>query len=92
MPIGTSATSLLMTGATLPDDVQGTPLPRGYPKIYHFVRARLCRARVQHNDQFQPLNYKLQSSWLCKGQDPMGCQLTASKETVCLLELPQMHS
>ena len=31
MPVGTSATSLLLTGATLPDDVLRPPPPLGTP-------------------------------------------------------------
>ena len=47
-----NSNSLLMIGATLPHDVQGTQPPPRHPKIYHFVRAGLCTPEVQHNDPF----------------------------------------
>ena len=87
--VGTS-TTLILTGATLLDDVQGTPPPR-HPIIHHFGHAGLCRAQSKHNDQFQPSHYQLESTGLYKAQDPMRCRLTGSKETLCLLELPQLH-
>ena len=68
-----------------------SPPPQRHPKIYHFVRAGLCIAEVRHNDQFQPSSYESKSTGLCRARDPMGCQLTGSIETLCLLELPQIH-
>ena len=66
-----------MTGATLPNDVQGAPPPPpGHLLIYHFGHARLCRGQVKHIDQFQESYYHLVSSGLCRAQDPLGCQLT----------------
>ena len=88
---GTSATSLLLTGATLPHDVQGTPPPPRHPIIHHFGHAGLCRAHIKHIDQFQPSSYQLESTGLCGVEDPMGCQLTGSTEMLYQLELPQLH-
>ena len=54
MLVGTSATSLMLTGATLRDEFQGPPPPTlRHPIIHHFVRAGLCRAQIKHNDQFR---------------------------------------
>ena len=93
VPAVTSATSLMLTGATLPDDVQGTPPPpaKRHPIIQNFGHAGLCRAHIKHIDQFQPSSYKLESTGLCRVQDPMGCQLTGSTETLYELELSQLH-
>ena len=73
--VGTSATSPMLNGAILPDDVQGT----------------LCGAQIKHIDQFQMLYYQFKNTGLCRAQDPMGCQFIGSTETLCLLELPQLH-
>ena len=91
VPVGTSTTSLPLTGATLPHDVQGTPPPPRHPIIHHFGHAGLCRAQIKHFDQYQPASYQLESTGLCRAQDPMGCQLTGSKETLYQLEVPQLH-
>ena len=53
MPIGPSATSIVMTSATLPDDVQGTPPPPRHPLNHHLGHAGLCTAQVKHINQFQ---------------------------------------
>ena len=91
--VGTSTTSLLMTCATWPDDVQGTQSPPSKtPMIHHFVRAGLCRAQIPHNDPFQPSSYQLEDTRLYTAQDLMGCQLIGFTETLCLLEFPQLHS
>ena len=37
-------------------------------------------------DQFQTPYYHLESSGLCRAQDPLGCQLTACTETLDLLD------
>ena len=84
VPLGTSANSLLMTGATLPDDVQGPPPPRK-PLIHHFDHAWLCRAQIYHIDQFQPSSYQLENTGPCRTQDPIGCQLTGCTEKLCPL-------
>ena len=63
VPVGTSATSMLLTGETLLDDVQGPPPPR-HPTIHHFGHAGLCRAQIKHIDQFRPSNYQLESTGL----------------------------
>ena len=76
--VGTSATSLMLTGATLPYDVEGTPPPPRHPMIHHFVGAGLCRAYSQHIDQFEPSIYQLESTGLCRAHDPMGCKMTSS--------------
>ena len=91
LPVGTSATSPLLTGATLLDDVQGTPPPPRHPIIHHFGHAGLCRAQIKHIDQFQPSSYQLESTGLCRPQYPMGCQLTRSTQTLYQLALPQLH-
>ena len=62
-----------------------TPPPPGHPLIYHFGHARLCRAQVEDIDQFHTPYYHLVSSVLCRAKDPLGCQLTACTETLCLL-------
>ena len=80
VPAGTSTTSLLLIGATLPDDVQGTPRPPRHPIIHHFGHAGHCRAQIKHIDQFRLSSYQLGSTGLCRAQDPMGCQLTGSTE------------
>ena len=90
MPVGTSATLLLMTGATRLM-MSKQPPPR-HPMVHHFVRVGLCRAHIAHNDPFQPSSYQLESTGLCRAQEPMGCQLTRCTETLCLLELPHVHS
>ena len=46
---------------------------------------------MKHIDQFQPSYYHLVSSRLCRAQDPLGCQLTGSTETLCLLKLSRLH-
>ena len=84
VPVGISANSLLMTGATLPDDVQGPPPPQ-IPLIHHFGHAGLCRAEIQHIDEFRPSSYQFQSIGPCRAHNPMGCQLTGSTETLCPL-------
>ena len=76
--VGTSATSLMLTGATLPDDVQG---PK-HPLILHFVHAGLCRAQIKHIDRFKPSYYQLESTGLCRAQDPMGCKFMLCQITV----------
>ena len=86
MPVGPSATSLLMTGATLPDGVQGNPPPPGHPLIHHLGHAGLCKAQVNHINQFQTSYYHLVRMGLCRAQDPVGCHLTGSAETLCLLK------
>ena len=91
VPAATSAISLMLTGATLPDDVQGTPPPPRHPMFHHFGHAGLCRAQIKHIDQFRPSSYQLESTGLWKAQDPMGCQLTASTETLYQLQLLQFH-
>ena len=48
--VATSATSLLMTGETLPDGVQAPPPPPRHPLIHHFGHVGLCRAEVEHID------------------------------------------
>ena len=82
VPTGTSATSLMLTGATLPGNVQGPPPPKRHPIIHHFGHAGLCRAHIKHIDQFRPSSYQLEGTGLCGVQDPMGCQLTGSTETL----------
>ena len=93
VPAGTSATSLMLTGATLLDDVQGPPPPppKRHPIIHHFGHAGLCRAQIKHPDQFRLSSYQLESAGLCGVQDPMGCQLTGCTETLYQLELAQLH-
>ena len=83
MPIGTSATSLLLTGATLLDDVQGPPPPpHTHTLILYFGHAWLCRAEIKHIDQFQPSYYQFESTGLCRAQDPVGCNFTWWQITV----------
>ena len=89
--VGTSATSLMLICATLPDDVQRTPPPPRHSICHHFVRAGLRRAQIQHIDRFQPSSYQMESNGLCRAQDPMGCRLIGSTETLCRLELPPLH-
>ena len=60
VPVGTSATSLLLAGATLLDNVLGPPSPAGHPLIHHFGLAGLCRAQIKHIDQFQ---YSESTTW-----------------------------
>ena len=83
--VPTSATSLLITGELLPNDVQPPP-PPGHPLIHHFSHGRLCRPQVVDIDQFQTPYYHLESSGLCRAQDPLECQLTACTETLDLLD------
>ena len=82
----------MMTGALLPNDVQAPPPPPGEPLIHHFGHARLCRAQMDGVDQFQTPCYHLESSGLCRAQDPLGCQLTACTETLDLLDCPNFRN
>ena len=67
VPAGTSAISLTVTGATLRDDVQGTPPPPPrHPIIHHFGHAGLCRAHIKNVDQIRLSSYQLESIVLCK--------------------------
>ena len=52
VPIEASATSLLSTGAALPNDVPRPP-PPDTPFICQFGHAG-CGAQMKHNDQFRP--------------------------------------
>ena len=45
VPAGTSAISLMLTGATLPDDVQGTPPPKDTPEFTILVMLGSAEAR-----------------------------------------------
>ena len=67
------------------------PLP-GHPLIHHFGHAGLCRAQLEGVDQFQTPYYHLESSGLCRAQDPLGCQLTACTETLDLLDCPNFRN
>ena len=76
MPVGTSATSLMLTRATLRDDVQGTPPPpQRHPIIHHFVRAGLCRAEIKQVDQFQPSSYQFGEYWAVQSPGSHGIQI-----------------
>ena len=75
VPVGTSATSLMLTSATLRDDVKGPP-PK-HPLIHHFVHAGLCRAQIKHIDRFRPSYYQFENTGLCRAQDPKECKFTS---------------
>ena len=61
MPVGTSATSLLINGAILPDDVQGPPpSPLETPEFTILVMLGPAEFRSSNFDQFQPSSYQLE--------------------------------
>ena len=84
VPAGTSATSLMLISASLPDDVQG-PRPSRHRLILRFVHARLCRAQIKHIDQLRPSYYPFDSTGLCRARDPMACKFNGSTETLACL-------
>ena len=43
------------------------------------------------NNRFQCDTKQFEFAKLCRSQDPMGCRLSGSTETLCRLELPQLH-
>ena len=72
-PVEDSATSLLSTGAALPNDV---PPHTHIPFICQFGHDGLCRAKMKHSDQFQPSYCQLDSTGLRRAQDPTECKFT----------------
>ena len=72
VPVETSATSLLSTGTTLPDDVQGPPPPPTPPSFANLVML----GSAEQIDQFQPSYYQFESTGLCRAQDPTECKFT----------------
>ena len=68
------------------------PPPPGNPPIHYFGHAGLCRAQMNGADQFQTPYYHLESSGLCRAQDPLGCQLAACTETLDLLDCPNFRN
>ena len=64
MPVGTSATSLLMPSAPLPDDVQGTPPPQDTPKftILFLVGSAEPRSSTMTNFSRQVTNWRVLGS------------------------------
>ena len=62
VPFEASATSLLLTGTTLPDDVPAPPPDT--PFICQCGHAGLCRAWMKHSDQFKPSYYQLANTGL----------------------------
>ena len=66
-PLEASATSLLSTAAALPNDVpRPPPPPPDTPFICQLSHAGLCRAQMNHSDQFQPSYYQFDSTGLCR--------------------------
>ena len=47
---------------------------------------------MEEVDQFQTPYYHLESSGLCRAQDPLGCQLTARTETLDVLDCPNFRN
>ena len=75
--VGTSASSLVLTGATLPYDVRGHPPPKKKrPLTHHSGHDELCEAQIKHIDQLEPSYYRFESTGLCKAQDPKECKFT----------------
>ena len=76
-----SATSLLSTGAALPNDVPRPPPPHT-SFICQFSHAGLCKAQMTHSDQFQPSYYQFDRTGLCRAQDPTKCKFTLCQVAV----------
>ena len=67
----------LLTTAAWPIDVpQPPPPPPGHPLNCQCSHAGLCRAQMNHSDQFQPSCYQFDSTGLCRAQDPTKCKFT----------------
>ena len=56
--------------------VSHDPPPPHTPFICQFSHAGLCRAQMNHSDQFQPSYYQFDSTGLCRAQDPTKCKFT----------------
>ena len=78
VPVEASATSLLSTGTTLPDNFPRPPPPTTTRFICQFGHGGICRAQMKHIDQFQPSYYQFDSIWICTAEDP-----TERKVTLC---------
>ena len=65
-----------LTCATLRDHVQGTPPPPYTPLMLHFGHAALCRAKIEHIEQFQPSYYQFGSIGLYIAHDAIRCKFT----------------
>ena len=79
---GTFKTSLILTGATLPDDIQRPLPPPRYPLFHHFGHVGLCRAQIKHIDRCQPSYYQFETTGLCIAQDFKDCKFTLCQITV----------
>ena len=82
MLVGTSATLQLLTGATLPDDVQGPPPP---PRTLHnspFWNFGLYKPQIKHIDQFRPSYYQFESTGLRRAKVPRNCKFTLGQIAV----------
>ena len=85
----------MLTGATLLDDVEGPPPP---PKdVPQFTILFVLGSAEPKSSTLTDFSHRITNLRVLGSAEPripwdrMGCRLTGSTETLCPLELPQLH-